>query len=218
MKIRAIITGASGMVGEGVLQEALANPDVESVLVVGRKPCGHSHPKLKEVLHANFLDVTPIAEQLRGYNACYFCLGVSSVGISKEDYYTMTYTLTMHFAGVVAKQNPDLTFCYVSGAGTSNDINKGQNWARVKGKTEQNLAKLPFKAVYNFRPGFMKPTEGAKNVLPAFKYVGWLYPVARALGFATTIKEVGQAMINATKFGYSKQTIEIKDILVLAKK
>lgn len=206
------------MVGEGVLQEALANPDVEAVLVVGRKPCGYTHPKLREVLHANFLDVTPIAEELKGYNACYFCLGVSSVGISKEDYYTMTYTLTMHFAGVVAKQNPDLTFFYVSGAGTSNDINKGQNWARVKGKTEQNLAKLPFKAVYNFRPGFMKPTEGAKNVLPAFKYVGWLYPVARALGFATTIKEVGQAMINATKFGYSKQTIEIKDILVLAKK
>lgn len=206
------------MVGEGVLQEALANPDVEAVLVVGRKPCGYTHPKLTEVLHANFLDVTPIAEGMKGYNACYFCLGVSSMGISEEEYYKMTYTLTLHFAGVVAQQNPDLTFCYVSGAGTSNDINKGQSWARVKGKTEQNLAKLPFKAVYNFRPGFMKPTEGAKNVLPAYKYVGWLYPVARALGFATTIKEVGQAMINATKFGYSKQTIEIKDMLVLAKK
>ncbi len=218
MKIRAIITGASGMVGEGVLQEALSNPDVEAVLVVGRKPCGYTHPKLKEILHANFLDVTTIAEQLKVYNACYFCLGVSSVGISKEDYYKMTYTLTMHFAGVVAKQNPDLTFCYVSGTGTSNDINKGQNWARVKGKTEQNLAQLPFKAVYNFRPGFMKPTEGAKNVLPAFKYFGWLYPVVRAVGLATTIKEVGHAMINATQQGYPKQSIEINDIKVLAKK
>lgn len=206
------------MVGEGVLQECLANPAVEAVLVVGRKPCGYAHPKLKEILHPNFLDITPITHELKGYNACYFCLGVSSVGISNDDYYKMTYTLTMHFAGVVAEQNPDLTFCYVSGTGTSNDINKGQNWARVKGKTEQNLAKLPFKAVYNFRPGFMKPTEGAKNVLPAFKYFGWLYPVARAVGIATTIKEVGQAMINATLRGYSKQTVEIKDIKVLAKK
>ncbi len=206
------------MVGEGVLQECLANPDVEAVLVVGRKPCGHTHPKLKEVLHANFLDVTPIANELKGYNACYFCLGVSSMGISKEDYYRMTYTLTMHFVGVVAEENPDITVCYISGMGTSNDVNKGQDWARVKGKTEQDLAKLSLKAAYSFRPGAMKPTEGAKNVLSAYKYVGWLYPVVRALGFATTLKELGQAMINATKYGYPKQSIEIKDILLLAKK
>lgn len=206
------------MVGEGVLQECLANPDVEAVLVIGRKPCGHTHPKLKEILHANFLDVTPIAAQLKGYNACYFCLGVSSMGISKKDYYKMTYTLTLHFVGVVAEQNPDVTVCYISGKGTSDDVNKGQEWARVKGKTEQDLTKLPLKAAYSFRPGVMKPTEGAKNVISGYKYVGWLYPVTRAIGIANTLTEVGKAMINATKYGYPKQVLEMKDITLLAKK
>lgn len=214
-KIRAIVTGASGMVGEGVLLECLANPKVESVLVIGRKHCGHTHPKLKEILHPNFQDITPIESQLVGYNACYFCLGISSVGMKEEEFTKYTYTLTMHVAGILSKHNPDMTFCYISGAGTRSD-EKGAMWARVKGKTENDLMKLPFKAVYAFRPGFMKITEGQKNVLPVYKYFAWMYPLVRPLGYATTIAEVGKAMINVTEQGYDKKVIEIKDIKVLA--
>jgi hypothetical protein len=217
-KIRAIITGATGMVGEGVLIECLQHPQVEAVLVVNRKPCGVSHPKLKEVIHKDFFDVSPIEEQLAGYNACYFCLGVTSVGKKEPEYYKLTYTLTMHFAQAVSRQNTNMTFCYVSGAHTDSTEQGKTMWARVKGKTENDLAKLPFKQEYNFRPGFMKATEGQKNVLSLYKYIAWLYPILKALmpNMVSTLAEVGQAMINATLYGYETQTIEVKDIKKLA--
>ena len=206
------------MVGEGVLHECLQNPQVESVLVINRKPCGVSHPKLKEVVHADFFNLTSIESQLQGDNACFFCLGVSSVGMKEDEYTKLTYTLTMHVAYTLSRLNPDMTFCYISGASTDSSEKGKQMWARVKGKTENDLMKLPFKQVFAFRPGFMKPEKDAKNVLKFYKYIAWMYPLLRALKKATTIKEVGAAMVNATAKGYEKKVIEIPDIVALAKK
>lgn len=205
------------MVGEGVLHECLIHPDVEQVLVVNRKPVGVKHPKLKEVLHSNFHGLSAVKDQLKGYNACYFCLGVSSVGLSEEDYKSMTYDLTMHFAETVSSLNPDMTFIYVSGSGTDSTEKGRLAWARVKGKTENDLMKLPFKKVYAFRPGFMKPTPGLKNVLGFYKYVNWLYPFMKLVAgnYVSTLSEVGIAMINATLKGYEKQVLEVKDIVKL---
>lgn len=220
MKIRAIVTGATGMVGEGVLIECLQHPDVEAVLVINRKPCGITHPKLKEILHSDFLDITPIAAQLTGYNACFFCLGVSSIGMAEADYTRVTHDLTLHVAGVLAQQNPGMTFIYVSGAGTDSTEKGRSMWARVKGRTENDLMKLPFKAAYMFRPGMMKATPGQKNLLKAYKYFAWLYPILRVVmpSAACTLKEVGIAMINAARFGAGKKIIEVKDMVELAKK
>jgi nucleoside-diphosphate-sugar epimerase len=156
--IRAIITGTTGMVGEGVMHQCLQHPDVEAVLIINRKPSGYKHPKLTEIVHADFFDLKPIEDQLGGYNACYFCLGISSVGVSKPDYYKTTYMLTMNVAQTLVQYNPDMTFCYVSGAGTDSK-EKGTGWAAVKGKTENDLMKLPFLQVFAFRPGFIKPIK-----------------------------------------------------------
>ena len=198
MKIKAIITGATGMVGEGVLIECLQSPDVEQVLVINRRPCGVSHPKLKEIIHTDFFDFSSIAAQLKGYNACFFCLGVSSVGMNEKDYTHFTYDLTMHVAGTLAPPNPDMTFIYVSGASTDSTQKGSLMWARVKGKTENDLMKLPFKKVYAFRPGFMVPTPGAKNTLKPYKYFSWLFPLLlRFPKYVSTLAQVGQAMIKA---------------------
>lgn len=220
MKIRAIVTGATGMVGEGVLHECLQSPDVEAVLIINRKPSGMSHPKLKEIIHANFFDMSPIQAELGGYNACYFCLGVSSVGMKEEEYTQMTYTLTLHVAETLSKLNPDMTFCYVSGSATDSTEKGRSMWARVKGKTENDLMKLPFKAVYNFRPGYMHPTPGLKNTLPYYKYLSWMYPVVRKVfpNFVSTLAELGQAMLNVTLRSYSRPILEVKDIVATAKK
>jgi uncharacterized protein YbjT (DUF2867 family) len=219
-KIKAIITGATGMAGEGVLHECLLHDAVEEVLVIGRKTCGVSHPKLKEILHADFYNLSPIAEKLAGYNACFFCLGVSSVGIKEPDYYKVTYTLTLHVAETVCKQNESMAFCYISGAGTDSTEKGRLMWARVKGKTENDLMKLPFKQVYNFRPGILEPTKDLKNTLSLYKYFGWLAPVIRLLAPNTisTLRELGLAMINAVSKGYEKQIVEVKDIHALAKR
>jgi uncharacterized protein YbjT (DUF2867 family) len=220
MKINVIITGATGMVGEGVLHESLLHPDVGKVLVINRKPCGVINPKLTEILHVDFFDLSPVTEQLKGYNACFFCLGVSSVRMKKEEYYATTYTLTMHMAELLSELNKEMTFCYVSGAGTDSSEKGRISWARVKGKTENDLMKLPFKNVYAFRPAFMKPTEGLKNT-PGF-YTGFilLYPFLRAIlpNYISTLSEVGQAMINSVLKGYEKQILEVKDIIELAKR
>jgi uncharacterized protein YbjT (DUF2867 family) len=158
--IRVIITGASGMVGEGVLHECLLSPDVEKVLVVGRRPCGTTHTKLTEIIHKDFFDLSPIESQLAGYNACFFCLGVSSVGMKKPDYERMTYDLTMNFAGTLARMNHDMSFCYISGAGTDSTEKGKLHWARVKGKTENDLQKLGFKQTFLFRPGILNGPDG----------------------------------------------------------
>lgn len=220
MKINAIITGATGMVGEGVLNESLSHPDVEKVLVVNRKPCGVTHPKLTEILHTSFYDLSSISDQLKGYNACFFCLGVSSVRMKEQEYYSLTYILTMHMGELLAKQNPGMTFCYISGAGTDSTEKGRLSWARVKGKTENDLMKLPFKKVYAFRPGFMLPSKGARNVHGYYIVFRILYPILRVLfpKFVSTLKEVGIAMINSVIQGYEKPVLEVKDIVELAKR
>jgi len=217
-KLRVIITGASGMVGEGALYECLQHPDVEAVLVLTRKHVDMNSPKLKEIIHQDFYDLSLIEELLKGYNACFFCLGVSSVGMKEADYYKVTYTLTMHVAGMLSKHNKDMTFCYISGAGTDSTEKGRSMWARVKGKTENDLHKLPFKKAYAVRPGFIKPIKGLKNVNPLYKYVNWVFPIGRALfpGGFCTLHELGLAMINATLYGFAPDIITGKDIIALA--
>jgi hypothetical protein len=218
-KISAILTGATGMVGEGVLHECLQHSDVEQILVINRKPCGITHPKLKEIIHENFYDLSAIESRLSGYNACFFCLGVSSIGMKEPEYSRLTYTLTMHVAETLSRLNATMTFCYISGAGTDSTEKKGSMWARVKGKTENDLMKLPFKRVYNFRPGGLKPIKGLKNTLSFYKYFGWLFPIVQLIApnAVSTLQELGTAMINAATKGYEKQIIEVKDIHILAK-
>jgi uncharacterized protein YbjT (DUF2867 family) len=218
-KIRAIITGATGMVGEGVLHECLLHSDVESVLVFGRKPCGGSHPKLTEIIHDNFYDLSSIERRLSGYNTCYFCLGTTSVNKKEEEYFRITYTLTMHVAETLSRINSDMTFCYVSGAGTDSTEKSRSMWARVKGKTENDLMKLPFKQVYNFRPGYMQPTKGLKNTLGFYTYIRWLYPLMHAAlpQYVCTLQELGLAMIHATSRSCNKHILEVKDIVELAR-
>ena len=219
-KIRAIVTGATGMVGEGVLHECLQHPDVESVLVITRKPCGVIHPKLKEIIHTDFFDLFSIESQISGYNACFFCLGVSSIGMKEPEYYRTTYTLTMNVAQTLSKINRGMVFCYVSGAGTDSTEKGRMKWARVKGKTENDLMKLPFKAVFAYRPAFMLPTQGLKNVPSFYKYITWLYPMLHPVfpNYFGTLQELGLAMINCVFFGYEKKVLEAKDIAGLAKR
>ena len=219
-KVNAILTGATGMVGEGVLHECLLHPEVESVLVITRKPCGVLHPKLKEIINTDFFDLSAIENQLSGYNACFFCLGVSSLGMKEPEYTRISYTLTMNVAQTLSKLNPGMTFCYVSGAGTDSTEKGRMMWARVKGKTENDLAKLPFKATYAFRPAFMLPTKGLKNTLSFYKYITWLYPIVHPLfpNSFGTLKELGLAMINCGIFGSEKKVLQAKDIAMLAMK
>jgi hypothetical protein len=218
MKFKTIITGATGMVGDGVLLECLNHPDVAQILVINRKPAGVSHPKLREIIHTDFFNLAPIEPQLLGYDACFFCLGVSSVGMSQEEYKHITYDLTLNVAQLLAKCNRDITFCYVTGAGTDSSEHGRIAWARVKGATENALMRL-FKRSYMFRPGFMKPTPGQKNVKSYYQWLAWVYPVGRTLypaGFCT-LQEVGWAMINAVIKGYPQPILEVKDIVQLAR-
>jgi len=218
MKIRAIITGVTGMVGEGVMHECLLHPDVEQVLVINRKPCGVSHPKLKEIIHSDFYNLSAIENQLQNYNACYFCLGVSSVGMKEEQYHRLTYELTIHCAETLSRLNKNMIFCYVSGSGTDSSEKGKSMWARVKGKTENKLMQLPFKKAYVFRPGYMNPTKGLKNTLKYYGAFSWMYPALRAIfpNFVSTLKELGVAMINVTANGYEKSILEVKDIVKVA--
>lgn len=219
-KIRVIITGSTGMVGEGVLHECLQQDSVEKILLLNRKSSGIVHPKIKEIIHKDFFDIQPLENQLTGYNACFFCMGVSSVGMKEEEYHQLTYILTMHIAQILSKLNHDMTFCYVSGAGTDSSEKGRSMWARVKGKTENGLQKLAFKTVYNFRPGVLQPTEGLQNTLSLYKYFGWLIPAIKfiAPNYISTLKQLGQAMINAVSIGYDKHVLEVKDIIALSKK
>lgn len=218
MKIKAILFGATGMVGAGVLHVILNHSDVESVLVIGRRPCATIHPKLKELFHNDFFDYSSIEEQLRGLNACYFCLGVSSAGMNEKDYSRTTHDLTMSAAAVLSRLNPDMTFCYVSGTGTDSTEQGRFMWARVKGRTENDLMKLPFKATYLFRPGFTRPIKGIGNAHALSSAIGALYPVWKFLfpRYVCTLEDLGLAMVHAAGPGYPKQILENEDIARLA--
>lgn len=216
--MKVIVTGATGMVGEGVLHECLLHPEVKAVLVINRKPCGIKNPKLSEIILTDFFDLSAIQSQLAGYDACFFCLGVSSVGLSETEYTRLTHTLTLHFASALIAQNPGMVFCYISGAGTDSTEKGRSRWARIKGRTENDLMKLPFKKAFLFRPGFIEPGPGLKNTLRSYKYLFWLIPIFRRLApnWICTLKEIGLAMIHAVLKGYSKNVLEVSDIKKLA--
>lgn len=218
--MKVIVTGASGMVGEGVMLECLSNTQVEQVLVVGRRPCGTTHPKLKEIIHKDFYDLTSIENELKGYDACFFCLGTTSLGLKEEAYYKISYTLTMNFANTLCKLNSGMTFCYVSGAGTSGNENARNMWVRVKSKTENDLQKLPFKKVFNFRPALMTPTKGMKNTQKLYYAFAWLVPVVKLFSknLVLSLQQVGKAMINSVSKGYTKSALEASDIRILSEK
>ncbi len=220
MKIKAIIFGATGMVGEGVLHECLQHTEVESILVVNRRACGVIHAKLQEIIHQDFHDLSAIADKLSGYNACYFCMGVSSLGMKEQAYRSITYDLTMYVANILVKKNPEMIFCYVSGVGTDSTEKGRSMWARIKGKTENDLLKLPFRAAYMFRPGYIQPIKGLQNAYKIYKLFSPFYPVLRNLfpGYVGTLREVGLAMIHVVVSGADKKVLEPEDIRQLAER
>ena len=216
--MKIILFGATGMVGQGVLRECLLDPGVESVLAVGRSPTGQRHAKLREILHGDFFDFSSIEPQLTGYDACFFCLGVSSIGMSEERYRRLTYDITLAAASTLAKLNPGMVFTYVSGRSTDSTEQGKLMWARVKGKTENDLLKLPFKAAYMFRPAGIQPLHGIRSKTGWVQalYVG-AAPILSLLNrlapqYMTTTEQVGRAMIKVARDGYRKPVLESEDI------
>lgn len=206
------------MVGEGVLLTCLECPDVEEVLIINRRHADISHPRLKEIIHNDFFNLEGLESQLTGYDACFFCAGVSSIGKSEVEYRRVTQDLTLSFAEFLVKQNPEMTFCYITGAGTDSTEKGRMAWARVKGATENKLLTM-FKDAYMFRPAFMKAREGQQYVPSFYKYLAWMYPVGKIVypsGFCTLL-EVGKAMIHSVTRKYPKKILEVKDIIQLAK-
>jgi hypothetical protein len=218
MKINTIIFGTTGMVGEGVLHESLNHPEIQSLLVINRRPCGVTHTKLKEIIHSDFFDLDAIEDQLAGYNACYFCMGVSSIGMKEADYRRITYDLTLYIANLLVKKNPNMTFCYVSGAGTDSTEKGKSMWARIKGKTENDLMKIGFKNAYMFRPGYIQPIKGLKNTYKIYKVISPIFPVLKTLfpKYVVTLREVGLAMIQVVLNGSDKKVLECEDIREIA--
>lgn len=217
--IKVVITGITGMVGEGILLECLQNPAVNEILAVSRRPYQLGHPKLKQLIVPDMFNLNDIKHNLISYDACFFCAGISSLGLKEPEYTRITYDLTINFAQTLVQINPEMTFIYVSGSHTDTTEKGRVMWARVKGRTENDLVKLPFKQVYNFRPGLMRATEGQKNLPRIYKYFSWLYPVIKTLApnGASALADVGRAMINSVIKGYSKTILEIKDINKLAR-
>lgn len=223
--MKVILFGATGMVGQGTLRECLLDPEVKEVLVVGRTPLGRTHAKIREIVQKDLYDLAPIASQLSGYDACFFCLGVSSAGMNEADYTRVTHDLTIAVARVLARENPQMVFLYVSGTGTDSTEHGRSMWARVKGRTENELLRLPFRAAYMLRPGYIQPMHGVKSKTPLYRsfYVvlSWLYPVIRmaARKYVITTEDLGRAMTKIAKSGAPKQILENSDIesLVAAK-
>jgi len=215
--MKVIVTGATGMVGEGVLLECLANPVVERVLSVARKPCGHTHPKLEECLVADFRELGAVEARLAGYDGCFYCAGVSSVGMSEADFTVAAYDTPVAFATTLARLNPDMVFVHVTGARTDGTEQGKVMWARVKGKAENALMRLGFRAVYNFRPGLMKPVPGQKNLKRSYRVMLPLLPVVALFLPALTLNDVGKAMIRCVLSGAPKSVVEVPDIAALAK-
>ena len=216
--MKVILFGATGMVGQGVLRECLLDAGVKSVLAIGRSSTGQRHAKLREILHENFFDFSAIEPQLASYDACFFCLGVSSIGMSEERYRRLTYDIALAAARTLAKLNPGMVFTYLSGRGTDSTEHGKLMWARVKGKTENDLLKLPFKAAYMFRPAGIQPLHGIRSKTGWVQaiYVG-AAPVLSLLNclapkYMTTTEQVGRAMIRVAREGYPKPVLESEDI------
>lgn len=220
--MKVIITGSTGMVGKGVLMECLKSDAVSEILVINRSSLKMKHPKIKEVIHKNFLDFSSIKTDLSGYNACFHNMGVSSMGISEENYYKLTYDVTENLATILFNINPSITFIYVSGQGTHSSEKGGSYWARIKGKTENMLFKIGFKNAIAFRPGAIIPGKGIKSkttwintMLVLFKP---LFPLMKKLDSVTTTENIGLAMINVVKNSTETKIVNTKHINKLAKR
>jgi uncharacterized protein YbjT (DUF2867 family) len=220
-EMRVILFGATGMIGQAVLRECLLDPAVESVLSIGRRASGTKHDKLREMVLPDLTDYSSVEPELAGYEACFFCLGTSSAGMSEADYRRITYDVTLAAARTLVKQSPGMTFVYVSGTGTDSTEKGGSMWARVKGETENALLKLPFKAAYMFRPGYIQPMHGIKasgrGTRAMYALAAPLFPVWKALfpKFVTTSQQVGRAMIRVARQGADKPLLGSVDIAAL---
>jgi uncharacterized protein YbjT (DUF2867 family) len=216
--MKILLFGATGMIGQGVLHECLLDPQVTEVLSVGRSPSGRTHPKLRDILHQDFFDFSAIEGEFSGLDACFFCLGVTSTGLTEEAYHRLTYDLTLAVARTLSRLNPGMTFSYVSGAGTDSTERGRVMWARVKGQTENALLRLPFKAVYLFRPGVIQPLHGITSSTRLYRILyrvlGPILPLLKAVApdSLTTTEQLGKAMIHAALQGAPKAVLETRDI------
>lgn len=216
--MKVLLFGATGMVGQGVLRECLLDPDVESVLAIGRGRTGLPHRKLRELVHTDFLDFSAVENDLSGWDACFFCLGVSSAGMNEENHRRITYGFTLAAGEILARLNPGMTFIYVSGMGTDSSEHGRVMWARVKGATENALLRLPFKAAYMFRPAVIVPMDGIRSktrvyqlfYVPVAPFLPWLY--RHFPKYVTTTRQLGQAMIKVARQGAAKAVLENLDI------
>jgi uncharacterized protein YbjT (DUF2867 family) len=222
--VNVLIFGATGMVGQGVLRECLAADDVALVQTVGRTPTGQQHPKLRELVHAEMWDYSGIEAELSNFDACFFCLGATSSGMSEQKYAHLTYDLTLAAANALARLNPHMVFVYVSGAGADSAEKSRVMWERVRGKTENALLQLPFRGVYIFRPGMIQPLGGIKSKTPAYRFFYSLtkpmLPALRALlpDQIVSTAQVGQAMLAVARHGAPKRVLESADINALSKR
>jgi uncharacterized protein YbjT (DUF2867 family) len=220
--MKVILFGATGMVGQAALRACLRDPDVSAVLALVRSPTGLRHDKLRELVPADFYDLSSVAGELAGFDACLFCLGVSAAGMSEADYTHVTYDLTLRAAQLLAARNPTMTFIYVSGTGTDASERGRTMWARVKGRTENALLRLPFKGAYMFRPGFIQPQHGVVSKTTIYRIIyailGPLYPILKALfpKYMTTSDEVARAMLAVARGGASQAVLENSDIVRIA--
>jgi uncharacterized protein YbjT (DUF2867 family) len=216
--MNVLLFGATGMVGQGVLRECLLDPDVHQIHSIVRTPANQENPKLRELIHADFFDYSTIDPELTGFDACFFCLGVSSAGMDEEKYTHLTHDLTLAAATTLARLNPQMTFLYVSGAGTDSTERGRSMWARVKGKTENDLLRLPFRAAYMFRPGVIQPLHGIRSKTKLYQaFYTVLNPILPLLKSAfpqliTTTEQLGRAMLYVAKHGFPKPILESKDI------
>ena len=216
--MNVILFGATGMVGQGVLRECLLDPDIQQVLALGRSATGQQHTKLRELTVPDLMDLTTVEHQLTGYDACFFCTGVSSAGMTEETFTHLTYDLTLSVAQTLARLNPTMTFLYVSGAGTDSSEKGRSMWARVKGRTENALLRLPFRSAYMFRPGFIQPLHGIRSKTRLYQFLyDVLAPIqpllkGRLPKYITTTEQLGRAMITVAKDGYPKPILESLDI------
>ncbi len=215
--MKVIITGTTGMIGEGIMLECLNHPQITEVLSVSRKPIGVKHPKLKEYIVADFLSLKEDDNKLKGFDACFYCAGVSSAGMSEAEYRRITYDTTLHFARCL-NPNPQMSFTYVSGGGTDSSEKGWAKWARIKGKTENDLMKLPFKQAFGYRIGFTTPSVGQQKVAKGYKYVSWLFPLIKIVlpNIIESMHQVAMSMIYASHYGYKQNVIYVKDIKAMA--